>query len=310
MNFADRLIEACRQKESVVVVGLDPRLDRLPEAIVTAAREACGETLECAAASFFKFGCRVIDAVAEFAVAVKPQVAFYEMLGPAGMQAYLETIRYARDKRLLVIADLKRGDIGTTAEAYADGWLGTLTIGARKFHPWQADAVTVQPYLGSDAVLPFIGRARTHGGGVFVLVKTSNPSSGELQDLKVDGVAISERVAKWLADRAGDLLGDSGYSSLGAVVGATYPDELARLRKVMPRNIILIPGYGAQGGTAAHVAAGFNADGLGAVVNASRSIIFAYHDKKWAGVYGPERWMDAVREAARAMRDELNGVRK
>ncbi len=308
-NFADRLIDACRKKNSLVMVGIDPRLDQLPDAVVKPAMKRHGETLEGAAAAFAEFGRRVVDAVADTAVCVKPQSAFFEMLGPAGMGALREVVGHAHQAGMLVVADVKRSDIGTTAEAYAQGFLGEVKVGAATHQPWGVDAVTVNPYLGSDGLNPFMEVAKEHGRGVFVLVKTSNPSSGELQDLKADGRAISERVAMWLAGHAGALTGESGYSSLGAVVGATYPEQLARLRNLMPANIILVPGYGAQGGGAIDVKPGLNPDGLGAVVNASRSVIFAYRDKTWAAAHGAAKWTDAVRDAAARMRDELNSIR-
>jgi orotidine-5'-phosphate decarboxylase len=184
-----------------------------------------------------------------------------------------------------------------------------VTVAGDPFVPWGADAVTVNPYLGSDGLTPFVDEAKAHGGGVFVLVKTSNPSSGELQDLEAQGKPVYEHVAQWVSDHADDLMGESGYSSLGAVVGATYPEQLAKLRKLMPRNLILIPGYGAQGGGAGDIAPGLNEDGLGALVNASRSVILAYRDKGWAAAHPKAPWTDAVRDAARNMRDALNEVR-
>ena len=310
-NFADRLVRACAEKDSIVVVGIDPRLDLLPSSLVRSALKTHGETLEGAAAAFAEFGRRVIDAVAEFAVAVKPQSAFFEMLGPAGMEALREVIGHAHQAGLLVIADVKRSDIASTAEAYAQGYLGEVKIGSTVLRPWGADAVTVNPYLGSDGLLPFIRCAKEQGGGVFVLVKTSNPSSHELQDLiGVPGRAIYELLGEWVAEHAADLMGASGYSSLGAVVGATYPEQLARLRELMPRNLILIPGYGAQGGAAADVKCALDKNGLGAAVNASRSVIFAWRDETRSAAGGEKRWMDSVRAAARKMRDELNEVRR
>jgi orotidine-5'-phosphate decarboxylase len=309
-NFADRLVRACTEKDSIVVVGIDPRLDLLPPRLVRSALQKHGETLEGGAEAFTEFGRRVIDAVGEFAVAVKCQAAFFETLGPAGMEACRQVMGHAHQAGLMVIADVKRSDIASTAEAYAQAYLGEVKIGSTVSRPWGADAVTVNPYLGSDGLLPFIRCAREHGGGVFVLVKTSNPSSGEIQDLVGNGRAIYERVGEWVAEHAEDLMGTSGYSSLGAVVGATYPEQLARLRELMPRNLILIPGYGTQGGAAADVQCALDRNGLGAVVNASRSVIFAYRDETWSASSDETRWTEAVREAARRMRDELNEVRR
>jgi orotidine-5'-phosphate decarboxylase len=309
-NFADQLIRSCTDKESLVVVGIDPRLDLLPAHLVQSALKKHGETLEGAAEAFAEFGRRVIDAVAEFAVAVKPQSAFFEMLGPPGTEAFRQVIGHAHQAGLLVIADVKRSDIASTAEAYAQAYLGEVRVGSTVSRPWGADAVTVNPYLGSDGLLPFIRCAKQHGRGVFVLVKTSNPSSGELQDLVGNGRVIYERLGEWVAEHADDLMGSSGYSSLGAVVGATYPEQLARLRELMPRNLFLIPGYGAQGAAAADVKGAFDKHGLGAVVNASRSVIFAWRDKTWSAAHDETRWTDAVKDAARLMRDELNEVRR
>ena len=294
-NFADRLIAACKEKDSIVCVGIDPRPGLLPPL-----RQSLSP-----AEQFVAFAKDVIDAVKDVAVAVKPQSAFFEALGSEGSRAYWEVVELARKNDLLVIADVKRSDIGSTAEAYAHAYLG----GSPLWNP-SVDAVTVNPYLGSDGIVPFIDAAEAQGGGVFVLVKTSNPSSGELQDLVAEGRPIYEHVGRWLADHADDLLGESGYSSLGAVVGATYPEQLERLRELMPRNLFLIPGYGAQGGGAADVKPGLNADGRGAIVNASRSVIFAYRDEKWAAQHDEADWTDAVRDAARKMRDQLNEVRR
>lgn len=294
-NFADRLIKACREKNSIVCVGIDPRPALLP---VPAPWDSPAD-------AFVEFSRGVIDAVAEFAVAVKPQSAFFEVLGADASRAYWEVVEYAGAQGLLVIADVKRSDIGSTAEAYAQGYLGGSPVWNRS-----VDAVTVNPYLGSDGLFPFVEAAQDHGGGVFVLVKTSNPSSGELQDLVADGRPVYEHVGAWVAGHAGDLAGSSGYSSLGAVVGATYPEQLARLRELMPVNLFLIPGYGAQGGGARDIKPGLNADGLGAVVNASRSVIFAFRDEKWAAENDPANWARAVAAAARKMRDELNEVRR
>ena len=294
-NFADRLIAACEKKDSIVCVGIDPRPGLLPPL-----RQSLSP-----AEQFVAFAKDVIDAVKDVAVAVKPQSAFFEALGSEGSRAYWEVVELARKNDLLVIADVKRSDIGSTAEAYAHAYLG----GSPLWNP-SVDAVTVNPYLGSDGIVPFIDAAEAQGGGVFVLVKTSNPSSGELQDLVAEGRPIYEHVGRWLADHADDLLGESGYSSLGAVVGATYPEQLERLRELMPKNLFLIPGYGAQGGGAADVKPGLNADGRGAIVNASRSVIFAYRDEKWAAQHDEADWTDAVRDAARKMRDQLNEVRR
>jgi orotidine-5'-phosphate decarboxylase len=277
-NFADRVCAAAKAHRSHVVVGLDPVLSKLPPFVLKEAAAQYGQTAKGAAAALLAFNRLVIDAVAEHVPLVKPQSAFYEAYGYHGVEAFWETVRYARSKGLQVIADCKRGDIGTTAEAYAAAYFG---------HPnpldsWEdpdlwADCLTVNPYLGSDGLLPFVNRCKARGTGIFVLVKTSNPSSGELQDQELfSGETVAQQVAKLVHYLGGRVLGESGYSSVGAVVGATYPQDLAKYRQEMPQAIILVPGYGAQGGTAQDVVQAFNPDGLGAVVSASRSVIFAY----------------------------------
>lgn len=305
MNFADRLVAACRDKQSVLVVGLDPRWASLPPSLQELAVKANGLTAQAAALAFHLFGRAIIDAVADVAVAVKPQFAFYEQYGPWGMHSLLQTVEYARSQGLLVIGDAKRGDIGSTAEAYAEAYLGGLSGQNEPSFSMSLDALTVNAYLGSDGVLPFVKAAAKTDSGIFALVKTSNPSSGEIQDRLVDDEPVHSLMARQVNAWGEPLIGESGYSSVGAVVGATYPAEAAELRKLMPRNIFLVPGYGAQGGTAADVVPAFNADGLGAVVNSSRGIIFAYQK---SAEYGPDRYADAARAAALAARDDINGA--
>ncbi len=277
MHFADALTSATLQK-SPVCVGLDPNLSKLPEGI---AKDAKG---------LITFGTGIIDAVKDVACCVKPQMAYYEVLGWEGMRAFYETCAYAKLQGLLVIADGKRNDIGSTCEAYADAYL-------TKDSP--IDALTVSPYLGSDGIKPFIERCTKNDKGIFVLVKTSNPSSIELQDLPTGDETVHEHMAQLVESWGLDHLGkESGYSCVGAVVGATYPEELKYLRTLLAHNILLIPGYGAQGGTAADVARGF-VNGKGAIVNASRSIIFASKGKDWK---------EAAQKAAEKMRGELKSA--
>ena len=294
MHFGDRLAEAVRTKKSAVCVGLDPRWGSLPESIRSGIddqdRKSVAEATECY--------CRhVIDAVAEFAPVVKPQAAFFEQLGPAGMVALGSVIQYARQAGLLVLLDGKRGDIGTTAEAYADAYLGDSSA-------WQCDALTVNPYLGDDTLKPFVDQCQSRFAGIFVLVKTSNPGSGFLQDKVVDGRMVYEHMAALVQQLGQQSVGSSGYGSIGAVVGATYPEQLAKLRAQMTNTWILIPGYGAQGGTASDVAHGFDKNGLGAIVNSSRGIIFAYQTPRYANL----AWQDAIAAAARDMAAELRTV--
>jgi orotidine-5'-phosphate decarboxylase len=292
-NFGDRLAHAVRAKRSTVCVGLDPRIASLPTGFLESAKPS--HVL--AAEAYCAFSCAIIDVVADLVPIVKPQVAFFEQLGAPGMQALADTIQYALDRGLLVIADAKRNDIGTTAEAYAAAFLGRGEASA-----WGSDSLTVSPYLGDDSLQPFVDRCKTTGSGLFVLVKTSNPGSGFIQDLKVDSLSISQRMADWVQKESLAQIGSSGYGPIGAVVGATYPDELVELRARMPNAWLLIPGYGAQGGGAKDVAAAFQNDGLGAVVNNSRGIIFAHASAKYRH---HTDWQRAVEAATRDMIDDL-----
>ena len=305
-NFADRLIAAIEEKGSPACVGIDPRVELIPEEITKHSLQR-GEG-GARVASALAFSREIIQIVAPHVGVVKPQVAFYEALGAAGMMAYAETVRAAGRKGLLVIGDVKRSDIGSTARAYAASHLRELPD-ADEVGAFTADAVTVNPYLGSDGVEPFIEAASEEGRGVFVLVKTSNPSSAEFQDLKVDGgrelfVNVAEKVNEW----GGGLVGKRGYSSVGAVVGATYPEQARTLRAIMPRAYFLVPGYGAQGGSAKDTAACFNDDGLGAIVNSSRGIIYAWTRSPYKEQYGEKRWREAVEAAVKDMVADLKKI--
>jgi orotidine-5'-phosphate decarboxylase len=276
-HFADRMIARVRLKRSHTVVGLDPSLPQLPRFLREEAARRFGHTARGAAYALVEFNRLLISAAAPHAALVKPQSAFYEIYGEHGIAAFWETVRMARQAGLLVIGDVKRGDIGSTAEAYAQAYFGS----SMPLETWEepenwVDAVTANPYQGSDALMPFVVRARARGCGLFVLVKTSNPSAGELQDQPLfSGELVSTQVAR-LVDQIGlTEVGESGYSLVGAVVGATYPEDLERLREEMPRAILLVPGYGVQGGKGADTVGAFGADGLGAVINASRSLIYA-----------------------------------
>ena len=288
-HFADRLFEAVQAKSSCVVVGLDPRITQLPPEL----KSRAAASREAAADAIVEFNRRILDAVAPCAVAVKPQVAFYEILGWHGFKAFEETIRLAQERGLLVIADMKRGDIGSTAEAYAYAALEELG----------ADSVTVNAYLGSDGVTPFSKRS-DKGKGLFILVKTSNPSSVELQDQDAGGRKVYQHMADLVTGWGADCVGESGYSAVGAVVGATFPEELRALRERMPHTPLLLPGYGAQGAGAEDCKPAFDNRGLGAVVNSSRGIIFAY--EKTAN---SSQWEAAVQQAARHMQEDLERVR-
>lgn len=298
------LIKNIKEKDAPIVVGLDPMLSYVPEHIRKDAFDAYGETLEGAAEAVWQFNKGIIDATYDLIPAVKPQVAMYEQFGIPGMQAFKRTCDYAKSKGLIIIGDIKRGDIGSTSEAYAIGHVGKVQIGDKTYSPFTEDFITVNPYLGSDGVKPFIKVCKEQKKGMFVLVKTSNPSSGEFQDRLVDGRPLYEIVAEKVAQWGEDHMGDA-YSYVGAVVGATYPEMGAVLRKLMPKTYILVPGYGAQGGTGKDLAPFFNEDGLGAIVNSSRGIICAYQKSE---VYGPQNFGDASRQAVLDMKDDLKNA--
>jgi len=307
-HFADRLNVAIKAKGSAICVGLDPRLEQVPSFIKEKQAKLHENPMTIAAESILEFNKGIIDAVADLVPVVKPQVAFYEQYGYEGMRAYEETLWYARDKGLLTIADIKRGDIGSTAEAYAKAFLGKVDLFGKEVFSFDADAVTVSPYLGYDGIKPFMTEARKHGKGVFILVKTSNVSSADLQDLQIkEGNTIYEVMAQFVESWGADDLGKDGYSLVGAVVGATFPDQARELRKMMPNNIFLVPGYGAQGGTATDVAACFNKDGLGAVINSSRGITFAWES---SDIFTEKDYAEAARAAVMGMKRDLDGVLK
>jgi len=278
----------------------------IPRHIQEAAYARYGETLEGAAEAIWQYNKGIVDAVYDLIPAVKPQIAMYEQFGIPGVIAFKRTVDYCKEKGLVVIGDVKRGDIGSTSEAYAVGHLGKAQVGEKSYYGFDEDFVTVNPYLGSDGVKPFIKVCQEEKKGIFVLVKTSNPSSGELQDKLVDGKPIYELVGEQVAAWGEECMGD-GYSYVGAVVGATYPEQGRILRKVMPRAFILVPGYGAQGGKGADLAHFFNEDGLGAIVNSSRGIIAAYQQEKYAR-YGAANYADASRAAVLDMREDIAGA--
>ena len=296
-HFADRLSATVARCGNPVLVGLDPRWEQLPDSL----REGIDPgSLQQRAVAYTRFCCGVIDVVASIVSAVKPQAAFFEELGPAGMQALWDVIAHARKQGLLVVLDGKRNDIGTTAAAYAEAYLG-----AGAASPWGADALTVSPYLGDDSLTPFVDVAKQRGAGIFVLVKTSNPGGKTFQDLLVDGRPLYEHVAALVESQSGQTLGDCGYGAVGAVVGATYPEQLRSLRALMPHTWLLVPGFGAQGGSAADVAGAFDERGMGAIVNNSRGIIFAHVRPEYREKFGANRWQQAVEAATRDMIDQL-----
>jgi orotidine-5'-phosphate decarboxylase len=300
VHYADRLVEAVRRAGNPVCVGIDPRPEDLPPGLL----EGFPGDRAGVAAAMGAFGKAVVDVVAGRVGLVKFQAAFYEAYGPEGMAALGETIHHARGRGLLAILDGKRNDIGSTAEAYARAYLGKVPVGGAFVPSWDADAITVNPYLGMDGISPFVKVAAREGKGLFVLVRTSNASAREFQDLVADGKPVYRHVADRLAGWAAPHRGASGYSLVGAVVGATYPAELAELRGAMPGVPFLVPGYGTQGGSAADVAPAFDADGLGAVVNNSRGLIFSYSHSKYKTKFAGN-WQGAVEAALADMIDDL-----
>ena len=302
----NKLVKRIRETHAPVVVGLDPMLSYIPGKITAEAFREYGETLEGAAEAVFQFNKGIIDAVCDIVPAVKPQIAMYEQFGVPGVNAFKRTVDYSHEKGLIVIGDVKRGDIGSTSEAYAAGHLGKVRIGSSSFAGFDEDFVTVNPYLGSDGVKPFIKICREEKKGLFILVKTSNPSSGEFQDQLIDGKPLYVRVGEKVAEWGQELMGDS-YSYVGAVVGATYPEMGKALRRVMPNTFILVPGYGAQGGTGKDLVHFFNDDGLGAIVNSSRGIIAAWKQEKYAS-FGEEGYAEAARSAAAAMIEDIRSA--
>ncbi len=304
----NRLISRIRETNAPIVVGLDPMLKYVPEHIKQKAYQEYGENLEGAAEAVWQYNKGIVDAVYDLVPAVKPQIAMYEQFGLPGMAAFQKTVNYCKDKGLVVIGDVKRGDIGSTSEAYAVGHLGRVQVGSRICAGFDEDFITVNPYLGSDGVKPFTSICAREKKGIFVLVKTSNPSSGEFQDRLIDGRPLYEHVGEQVAAWGAGCMPENGdYSYVGAVVGATYPEQGRILRKLMPRAFILVPGYGAQGGKGADLVHFFNEDGLGAIINSSRGIIAAYQQEKYAG-YGPEAYADASRAAVLDMREDIAGA--
>ena len=302
----NKLVNKIKTTGAPIVVGLDPMMKFIPEHIQKKAFAEFGETLEGAAEAIFQYNKEIVDNIYDLVPAVKPQIAMYEQFGIPGLMAFKKTVDYCKSKDLVVIGDIKRGDIGSTSEAYAVGHLGKVQVGSNAYYGFDEDFATVNPYLGSDGVKPFIKVCKEENKGLFILVKTSNPSSGEFQDRKLSDAdnrplyeVVGEQVAKWGEEHMGE-----SYSYIGAVVGATYPEMGKILRKVMPKSYILVPGYGAQGGKGADLVHFFNEDGLGAIVNSSRGIIAAYQQEKYA-TFGPEHFAEASRAAVEDMKADI-----
>ena len=300
----DLLVEKIKEKKNPAVAGLDPKIDYVPRFIKDKAYAEYGKSLRGVCEAIWEFNKGLIDALYDVVPAVKPQSAFYEMYGLCGEEILARTMAYAKEKGLYIILDVKRNDIGSTAEAYSAAYLGKVYADGEVFDAAPADCVTVNPYLGTDGIAPFVADCKKYDKAIFALVKTSNPSSGELQDLISDGEHIYEKVAKLVNEWGSETVGKSGYSAVGAVVGATYPEQARVLRELMPNAYFLVPGYGAQGGSAKDVKNSFNADGLGAIVNSSRGIMCAYKKGAWK----EEAYADAARAEAIRMRDELCSI--
>ena len=302
----NQLVANIKKTGAPIVVGLDPMLNYIPEQVQKKAFAEYGETLEGAAEAIWQFNKEIVDKTYELIPAVKPQIAMYEQFGLPGLAAFKKTVDYCKEKGLVVIGDFKRGDIGSTSAAYAVGHIGKVKVGSKTYAPFDEDFVTVNPYLGSDGVNPFLDVCKEEKKGIFVLVKTSNPSSGEFQDQKIDGRPLYELVGEKVAAWGSEVMGDE-YSYVGAVVGATYPEMGKVLRKVMPKAYILVPGYGAQGGKGKDLVHFFNEDGLGAIVNSSRGIIAAYKQEQYAK-FGAENFGDASRAAVETMIADIKGA--
>ncbi len=305
MNAIDRLINKIKETNNPTVMGLDPRYELLPKCVL----EKYPDTLEGVSQAIVEYNKALIDETYDVIPAVKPQIAFYEMFGIPGMKAFEETCKYAKQKGMIVIADIKRGDIGSTAQGYSNAYLGKTKIGEKEESIFDVDFVTVNPYMGTDCVKPFIKDCKKYDKGIFILVKTSNPSSGELQDVKLEnGEEVYVKVAKLVEEWGKDLRGENGYSSIAAVVGATYPKQLKEIREIAPYTYFLIPGYGAQGGKAEDIALGFDKNGLGGIVNASRSLMCAYKSELWKDKFEEKDYAKATRAEALRMKEELGGI--
>lgn len=303
----DKLIEKIKKTGNPTVMGLDPRFEMLPECVTN----KYPKTLEGVAEAIIEYNKALIDATYDIIPAIKPQIAFYEMFGIPGMKAFEETCKYAKEKGMIIIADIKRGDIGSTAAGYSNAYLGKTKIGDIEQSIFDVDFVTVNPYMGTDCVKPFIEDCKKYNKGLFILVKTSNPSSGELQDLILEsGEEVYTNVAKLVEKWGEELIGEYNYSSIAAVVGATYPKQLEDIRKTAPHTFFLIPGYGAQGGKPEDIALGFDDNGLGGIVNASRSLMCAYKSDRWKNEFEEKDYAKATRAEALRMKEELNSVIK
>ncbi len=307
-NFTDRLISVIRNKSSCAIVGLDPYFKLIPGTFKQKFSAFQRNALEYAARIILEFNREVIDLIAPLVGIIKPQIAFYELYGWWGIWAYAKTIKYAKQKGLIVIGDVKRGDIPSTAEAYANAHIGKVHIDNFIETPFFVDAITVNPFFGSDGLYPFIQVAKEHNKGIFILVKTSNPFSGEFQNLTFGDKKLYEIIAEKTNEWGKDLVGKNGYSAIGAVVGATFSNEITILRKIMPAAYFLVPGYGAQGANIDNLKCCFNPDGLGAIINSSRSLLYAYNISPWKEKYDMKTWKEATRAAIIRMNEDIRKI--
>ena len=303
----DQLVRQIKSKNNPTVVGLDPRLNFIPSYIKEEMYDKYGKTLEAVAKAYLAFNKAIIDEVYDLVPAVKPQVAMYEQLGAVGIQSYIDSITYAKEKGLVIIGDIKRSDIASTAQSYAEGHIGLVDVEGQKFEVYKEDFITLNPFLGIDSVEPYFDACRTRDKGLFLLVKTSNPNSGQIQDLRVNDQYLYEYIGGLVSEWGKDMIGESGFSKIGAVVGATHKEQGIRLREQMPHTFFLVPGYGAQGATAEDLAGTFNKEGLGSIVNSSRGIIAAYKKDLYKD-YGEKEFAKASRQAVIDMRNDLNRV--
>lgn len=300
----DKLIDKIKETGNPTVVGLDPRLDYIPEFIIEEKYEKYGYSLKAVSEAMYEFNKYIIDEIYDLIPAVKPQIAMYERYGIYGIKSYIQTIEYAKDKGLIVIGDIKRSDISSTAEAYSDGHIGRINILDKSYDVFKQDFITLNPYLGSDSITPFLKDCKQYEKGLFILAKTSNPNSGEIQDLLIDGVPLYEKIGSLIAKWGKELIGDNGYSEVGAVVGATHKDQAKRLREIMPITFFLVPGYGAQGARAEDLVVCFDKNGFGAIINSSRGII-ANHLKNEFKDLKDRDFTKATRQAVIDMRKDL-----
>lgn len=301
----DRLIEKIEKMKAPIVVGLDPRLEFIPNHIKEKVYEIYGKTPRAVTEALYEFNKAIIDNIYDLVPAIKPQIAMYEQYGSYGLEAYIKTIDYGKEKGLLVIGDIKRSDIASTAQAYSDGHIGEVEIEDSAYEVFKQDAITLNPYLGVDSITPYIDNCKKYDKGLFILVKTSNPNSGEFQDLDIGGERLYERVGRTVHRLGEEVMGNRGYSKIGAVVGATHPEEAKVIRRLMPNSYFLVPGYGAQGARAKDLKGYFNEDGLGAIINSSRGIIAAYKAEKYRHRFMEKDFALASRQALMDMKKDL-----